>query len=379
MHLTTVHAARVEPLPIGAPANRWLSVRGRWDRREREARAIDAACDGVRDLLAGGHFATIEARLSRAADRRLDGLFVEIVAGERRAGTKPVMILEERAAGESGAGHRYVLKRAPPALMAAEEAAWDLLRLGGRPGVPARQAVVHVEGAGEVSGLLKPFVDLHARPELPPDTTRWTPLQRAVILIGHAWEHLLDNLDANTSQYARLGPDDLPVNIDWDRAFSREGCSALSRFNKHTPALPNARTFLYADYVEGRVDLPLWLLVREARRLRRLPDDAVRAAFERYARVRYESEAEVEAFLTRAHERRYALEHEMVAFVLSLQRERQAMRAPPRSIAAKAVRLATLAWNRWQLALNSVWRGALGRRCRQALTFVRSRRRGWIG
>ena len=105
--------------------------------------------------------------------------------------------------------------------------------------------------------MLKPFIDFNVSAELDADTTQWTVEQRAVMLAEHAWEWFLDNLDTNTSQYALLGPLRLPVNIDWDRAFFSDGRSELSRFAKYKPQLPNARTFLYADYVAGKVKLPV--------------------------------------------------------------------------------------------------------------------------
>lgn len=318
---------------------------------------LDASTSRVRAELEAGHRATIEANLLRP-----------ITGHEMRAGTKPVYFLEDER------GDKFVLKVAEPALMAAEQAAWELRRLGGRPAIPARVTTVTVEGLGELHGLLKPYVDLDQNAELDADTTTWSELQRTVMLLEHAWEYLLDNLDANTSQYALLGPDAYPVNIDWDRSFSSEARSELSRFAKYSTMLPNARTFLYSDYVEGRTDLRFAALVREGRRVRQLPEAEVRRIVERYAAARYTDAEQARAFVERVIDRQRRIEGEIANFVRDLQLERiRLIAVRPRTAMAWTRNILTYLWNQWQVSLSKVVRGPLGDAGRRFLRLVRGR------
>ncbi|MGC4066806.1 MAG: hypothetical protein QM784_19655 [Polyangiaceae bacterium] len=154
-------------------------------------------------------------------------------------GSKPLLTLIDED------GRKYVLKRGDLPLMAAEQAAYEMRSLGGRPALPARVVSVELSGLGVVEGLVKPYLEFDPNSELQVDTTRWTELQRNVMLAEHAWEWFLDNLDTNTSQYALVGPDAFPVNVDWDRAFASNFSAELSRFAKYKATLPNARTFLF--------------------------------------------------------------------------------------------------------------------------------------
>jgi hypothetical protein len=232
---------------------------------------------------------------------------------------------------------------------------------------------LELDGEGTLTGLLKPFVDFNVNAELNVDTTTWTTEQRAVMLAEHAWEWFLDNLDTNTSQYALFGPLRLPVNIDWDRAFFSDGRSELSRFTKYKPQLPNARTFLYADYVAGKIKLPLWLLANEARRIRRLPQRRVREILARYAAVRFSDPAERERFIERTLMRQRGIEHEVATFLRSLWSERRSLELPADSVGEWARRLLLLAWAAWQRVLNAVLRGPIGKAARRVLSAFR----GW--
>lgn len=289
----------------------------------------------------------------------------------QRVGSKPLLTVADRT------GNRFVLKVADPALMAAEEAAHEIRRLGGRPSVPARKVRVDVEGYGRVTGLLKPYLEFDPGAELQTDTSCWSELQRSVILLEHAWEWFLDNLDTNTSQYALLGPEKFPVNFDWDRAFSTEGRSELSRFAKYKHTLPNARTFLYADYVEGRITLQTALLLLEARRIHKLPTLEVLEALKRYARVRYTDETEAREFVRRILRRKHRIEHEVTSFLSKLERERRELTGltEPQS-RPRARRVVIKAWDRWQRLLNGVLRGPFGNSARRVLKALRGRRLG---
>jgi hypothetical protein len=326
---------------------------------ERFRSRIESALRRIKRALDTGQLATLEAK-------RLSHVVTE---GAERTGSKPRFTLRS-----DDDGSRYVFKQCEPALAAAEEAAFALSSLGGRPGVPARAFQLDLDGSGLVAGLLKPFVEFEAGHELAADTTSWSPEQRAVMLLGHAWEWFLDNLDTNTSQYALLGPLALPVNIDWDRAFYSEARSELSRFAKYRPSLPNARTFLYADYVAGKIELPLWLLATEARRIRRLPKAEVRAIAQRYARVRYEDEAAREQFVSRMSIRQHGIEREVASFMRTLWSERKQLRAAPAGAREALRQQMSFLWAEWQVVLNAVLRGPIGVFARRMLSLFRGRR-----
>ena len=323
--------------------------------------------------------ASFRARIERALDALRAELHVESFAeqaskalrrgeaGEARNGSKPLISLC------SASGDCYAFKQCEAPLAAAEEAAYELRRLGRRPGVPARAMTIEIDGEGSLTGLLKPFIDFNVGAELGPDTTAWSVEQRAVMLAEHAWEWFLDNLDTNTSQYALLGPLALPVNIDWDRAFFSDGRSELTRFAKYKPQLPNARTFLYADYVAGKIKLPLWMLAAEARRIRRLPQRRVREILARYASVRFTDAAEREQFIQRTLMRQRGIEREVGHFMRSLWSERRSLETPAESVREWLHHRALLLWARWQRVLNAVLRGPIGRTSRRALSVFR----GW--
>jgi hypothetical protein len=192
-------------------------------------------------------------------------------------------------------------------------------------------------------------------------------------LLEHAWEWFLDNMDTNTSQYALLGPLALPINIDWDRAFSSEGRSEFSRFAKYRAALPNARTFLYADYVAGKVQLPLWMLSAEARRIKRLPKAELRNILRRYAQARFAEPAEQEQFVARMLIRQRGIEREVATFMRSLWSERRSLQGSAGSLGEYVHHQRLLIWAAWQHVLNAVLRGPIGTGARRLL----SRVRGW--
>jgi hypothetical protein len=317
----------------------------------RRLRALDERL--VRELQEK-HVATEPARL-----RLLDPL-------PHRAGSKPLIaVVDDR-------GVRYVLKLAEPALARAEQAAYELRRLGRRPCIPARVVTTEVEGIGWVEGLLKPYLDFDPQAELQTDTSQWSDLQRYVLLREHAWEWFLDNLDTNTSQYALLGPEGYPLNIDWDRAFADDGCSELSRFAKYRKTLPNARTFLYADFVEGRGRLPFGLLREEARRIRRLPKREVRRIIAEYAATRFDNASEAERFVSRVLRRQQDIEVNVARFIRSIEAERRDLTGlvSHERTAAIKVPLAK-AWRYWQLFLNWLARGPVGTLARSVLKLVR--------
>jgi hypothetical protein len=319
---------------------------------------IEAALDQLGQEQNARQLATVDTKALRQVEPEAS-----------RSGSKPLIALEHES------GQRFVFKQCEPALAAAEEAAFRVRRLGRRPGVPARAISLELEGSGTLYGLLKPHLDFKVDAELPSDTTTWTMEQRAVMLLEHAWEWFLDNMDTNTSQYALLGPLQLPVNIDWDRAFFSEGRSEFSRFAKYRATLPNARTFLYADYAAGKTRLPLWILAKEARRIRKLPKNQLREILMAYARVRYvDAEQEQQHFVRRMLIRQHGIEREVAHFMRVLWAERRSLQTPAESLREFLHNKFVLLWGNWQIVLNVMLRGPVGRWARRCLSLIRGRR-----
>jgi hypothetical protein len=290
-----------------------------------------------------------------------------VEAGEQRMGSKPLLSLIDEN------GRKYVLKRGDLVLMAAEETAYEMRVLGGRPALPARVATVEIAELGRVEGLVKPYLEFDPSTELEVDTSSWSELQRNVMLAEHAWEWFLDNLDTNTSQYALIGAEAFPVNVDWDRAFASDFTSELSRFAKYKATLPNARTFLYADYVEGRIDLPFSLLRREARRIRKLPVRQVERITEIYAVRRFGASSDARAFVNRVIKRQSQIEAEFQRLIKSLLRERLRLNATTRNAGDLVRNIRAILWNDLQIVLNYVLRGPVGRFSRWMLKQCRGR------
>ncbi|MCA9645531.1 MAG: hypothetical protein KC492_32800, partial [Myxococcales bacterium] len=257
--------------------------------------------------------------------------------------------------------------------------AYHLRDLARRPTVPAQIREVTLEGV-TLHGLLKPFVKWDPKAELPADTTQWSELQRHVMLMEHAWEWFLDNLDTNCGQFALLGRSGFPVNIDWDRAFAQDGEGELSRFAKYKGTLPSARTFLYADYVEGRIDLRLGMLIEEARLIRKLPKHQVTQALSRYASVRFETLEERARFSSGALAKQVHAEQAFRRFARSLIAERKAFAKARRpeslGLGERIAIFRAGLWNRTQHAWHSISRGAPGKLGRSALKAVRGLRLG---
>jgi hypothetical protein len=269
---------------------------------------------------------------------------------------------------------RWVFKATALALASVEQLAFELRMLGRRPCVAARVIELELGDLGHVSGVLKPFIEFDSSDELSADTTSWTDLQRAVMLAEHAWEWLLDDLDANLGQYALLGPERHPVKLDWDRAFSSPEPGPPSRFDKYKAILPNARGFLYADWLEARVELDFDLLRDEARRIARLPAERVRRALEAHVRRAGLEPEPGRELVARGLDRQRRVPQEFERFVRQLKRERRALTPGTRSTLAPAMRSGSARlWRLWQLLLNGVFRGPVGDAGRVVLRAWRTR------
>jgi hypothetical protein len=318
------------------------------------------------DALLAGLRTELEAKLS-ARDLEPKSLTLEegsdVVFGTKKLFT----VTDER-------GVRYVVKAADPPLAQAEETASSIFQLAGRAVIPARRIETEIPGVGVVQGVIKPFLEFDASELLPADTTLWTEDQRLVLLAEHPWEWFVDNLDANQSQYALLTQDRLPVMIDWDRAFHRAGEEGLSRFHQHRANLPNLRNFLYADYVEARIDLDLSVLLSEARRVVTLPEAEVRRLLMQYAEVRFTDANDRRRLLRRFLHRKKNAVREFDRFAAQLVRERRLMTAVSLPVEDRI----PLWWRRifrpLAMALNAVVQGPIGKVGRLFLRWFRGRR-----
>jgi hypothetical protein len=312
---------------------------------------IGRATQRILGQLGACEIATVEAStLVRAPDQEL------------RSGSKPLVFLRDPAGG------RWVFKATAPELAAAEQAAFELRRLGRRPSVAARALELDLPELGRTTGVLKPFVTFDPADELSPDSSQWSELQRAVMLREHAWEWLLDDLDANAGQYALLGAERYPVKLDWDRAFSSLEPGPPSRFDKYKPMLPNARGFLYADWMERKIDLDLRLLVAEARHVAALPEEPVRRILSRYAEQCGMNEERARSFVREVSSRQARAPRELERFVLQLTEERARLSFHQSARMAPIFRAGGVrAWHWWQILLDGVYRGPVGSVVRAAL------------
>ncbi len=268
-------------------------------------------------------------------------------------------------------GQRFIFKVGDPASVSAEVCAYELQALAGRTCVPARLATLEVEPDVRALGVLKPFLAFCNGSQLSAAPETWTPLQRAAIAREHVWEWFLGNFDTNTSQYALIPTDTgelLPLNVDWDRSFCDKGLQPPTRFDKHKVTLPNAHTFLYADYVEGRIQLHLDLLLREAKRIARLSRADVERAFQRHAAVAFpDDEEQQRRWCQDRLQRQGRIERQFRSFVTELVRERRIAQRE------QAHWWGVYMWRQGQLLLHNVLRGPLGSFGRSVLRRARGR------
>jgi hypothetical protein len=192
------------------------------------------------------------------------------------AGSRPACVLVDRE------GRRYFFKAAERAHVAAEIFAFEVRRLGRRPAIPTAARTLELPGIGRQEGMLQPMIP-HAGQRLPLDPRAWTALQREIMLREHPWEWLLANLDTHVDQYVLYGPEQIPLNVDWDHALEDLEVVDLDRFTKRHIAVAPIRNALYDAYVSGDVELNLTGLRREARRVARLDDGELEVFFRQWA------------------------------------------------------------------------------------------------
>lgn len=325
-------------------------------------------------------------RLRRELERGLASLDQQLPRKRFAAVSDEALCLSERQSDTSASkpvyeyrddrGNRYLFKLTGPELAAAEVCADRIRRLGGRPSLPVRVAELVIPDGSRRLGVLKPLLHFDATKQLSPETATWTPLQRATILCEHAWEWYLGNLDTNTSQYALLPTatgELLPLNVDWDRSFAVDASRAPTRFDRYRFSLPNAHTFLYADYVEGRIDLHLDLLLDQAQRIRNLPKAALTRALSDYAEVRFQEDREAQTdWLEQQLDRKRDAPKLFLQFVRYLVEERlENEQGEPR------VRAWAWSFRQSQHLLHHLVRGPVGSGARRVLRAVRGA--AWFG
>ena len=294
----------------------------------KRTRRVDRAELGVRRLLAAlpgpDELATAE---------------VELVATEGpSAGSRPA------SEATDGDGRRYFFKMAPPEHVAAEIFAFEVRALAARPTVPTAARRLALAGGAPVAGMLQPLVE-HAGIRLPTDPTKWSELQREVLLREHPWEWLLGNLDTHIDQYVLVGPDRVPLNIDWDHALEDLEIDVLDRFTKRSFAIAPIRNALYDAFARGDIELNLRGLRREVRRIARLDEQPLHAALHDWAVRAGVTDDRASLVAARFFARKRAIGTTFQALLTQLLHERAARRAPG-SLPMRA---------RARIAVNDAW------------------------
>lgn len=264
---------------------------------------------------------------------------VELVPTEGpSAGSRPAGVAE----GDDG--RRFFFKMAPPEHVAAEIFAYEVRALGSRPTVPTAARRLAFAGGAPVAGMLQPLVE-HAGVRLPTDPTQWTELQREVLLREHPWEWLLGNLDTHIDQYVLVGPDRVPLNIDWDHALEDLEIDELDRFTKRSFAIAPIRNALYDAFARGDIELNLRGLRREVRRIARIDEEPLRAALHDWAVRAGVTEDRADRVAARFFSRKRAIGTTFQALMTELVHERAARRRPD----SLPIRM------RARIAINDAW------------------------
>lgn len=271
--------------------------------------------------------------------------------GQLDAGTRPSWILRDAE------GQRYFFKTATEEQMAAEELAYEVRSMGGRPTVASAKRTLDL-GQGPVVGVLQPLVE-HADERLPTEPTEWSKLQREVLLREHPWEWLLANLDTHVDQYVLIGPHRHPLNIDWDHTLVDIDVTELTRFTKRRVTVAPIRNLLYDHYADGSMGVGFGGLRREVERVRRLDDRTLRVHVARYAarlgKTPEESHLLAERFIDR--KRRIVLTFSRLIATLRLDRLRARSATGP--TAQRVARTLQAEWQRFvvQVLHDRVMRG----------------------
>jgi hypothetical protein len=243
-------------------------------------------------------------------------------------------------------GNKYFFKSAPPEQVAAEILAYEVRILGRRPALATAARSLTLPGLGTVSGMLQPFIP-HAGERLPNDPTKWTLIQREVMLREHPWEWLLANLDTHVDQYILFGPHDVPLDVDWDHALLDLDIDTLDRFTKRSPAIVPIRNALYDAYARGDVTVSFDGMRRQLRHIARLHDRPLRDALERWAALAAVDADRKRDVMDRFFRRKRRIGDTFRTFMRGLRRERLVRRLPSQPLSG-VERLQIEAQDAWQ-------------------------------
>lgn len=275
-------------------------------------------------------------------EAELERIDVEPAAAEPpTAGSRPQVVLHDAR------GRRYLFKVAPAEHIAAELLASRVRRLGRRLHVPAARRRLVLPDGSVATGLLQPLVPVTGA--LPKDPREWSALQCEVMLREHPWEWLLANLDTHVDQYVLMGEHGYPINIDWDHSLVDLQVTALTRFNRRSATVAPVRNLLYAEYVQGRVDLDFGGQRWQVRRVGDLREDRLQALVERYCDELELPAASRDAVVAAVLERQRRLVVDFEALRRSLRRERRELagEGPRRPWLERAATRLQDAWQRF--------------------------------
>ncbi|MBL8740127.1 MAG: hypothetical protein JNK04_03500 [Myxococcales bacterium] len=195
-------------------------------------------------------------------EESLGGMPLELdpKASELSAGSRPQVVLLDRQ------GRRYLFKLAPPDHIAAELLAYRVRRGLRCLHVPTARRTFELPDLGPREGLVQPMI-AHEEGRLAADPRDWSPVVTEHLLREHPWEWLLANLDTHVDQYLLVGPEHLPINIDWDHTLMDLAVDKLDRFNMRSATVAPVRNLFYSEYVAGQVRTDFYGMLIEARRI----------------------------------------------------------------------------------------------------------------
>lgn len=256
------------------------------------------------------------------------------------AGTRPSEIMSD------GEGRRYFFKAATLEHIAAEELAYSVRALGGRPTVPGAARTLSIGGSEPSLGILQPLIE-HTDERLPTDPNLWSSLQREVMLREHPWEWLLANLDTHVDQYILIGAARHPLNIDWDHTLVDLDVTELTRFTKRRVTVAPIRNLLYDHFAKGAIDLSFAGLRREARRVRALDDRVLRRLVMRYASTLDKPAEEGRALAERLIERKHRIQWTFDRLVATMRLDRLRERRSAGPLSVRVARGLQAEWQRF--------------------------------
>lgn len=261
---------------------------------------------------------------------------LEPVGTDLAAGSRPQMKLLDRQ------GRHYLFKLAPEDHIAAELFAYRMRRRLGCLHVPAARRTITLPDLGAREGLLQPMI-AHEAGRLATDPCDWSAVSIEHLLREHPWEWLLANLDTHVDQYLLVGPQRLPINIDWDHALQDLATTKLDRFNMRSATVAPIRNLFYSEYAAGRVRADFYGMLLEARRIEaRISDRRVRRIVRQYCDERALPSDRARELTEQIVQRKRGLPAAFDQFVADLELERReslgmvpSQRSPAEKISAR--------------------------------------------